>query len=531
MGDERQWRWAHGLLLLCQAGSLYWVARLTSFEHGLPLDDAWIHQVVGRTFAETGVLGYTAECFGSAATSLAWGAIVAINHAWVGLEPALFAFLVNALLFVASGQLWLAMLRRDGAPFAAAFGGAVFASTASNYVWFALSGMESMLLVFLSTLVIWLWTEAGQHPRARAWAAGAALALLFLTRPEAAALLGVLLLATPWTQRSWRDLAAATIPATIAVAGYAWAMASATGDARPSTLEGRRVMWFQGVPTAGPAELAQDMLLTWSDRLAQHTLALSSSRLLFWITLGLSLGGAFVVLERRWVRFGSLLAWGGAHILVYMVLLPTAGHGGRYQPLTPALFVGSAWIGLWAVAVALCAKRSLPVKTQAMVLGALALIVATPTARSLEAWGGAHRDAVAHIWNTEVAMGRAVSALPPSAIVASFDIGGIGYFANRPLIDLGALVDASLVDALRDSNVWPVLDGQGVDYIVVPEGFGHAFPDPWNFYFRLGLHKAPANRLVEVEKLASQERLWKRGVEASLHGAPAQVLYRVEAVR
>ena len=532
MGEKHaQWKWAHVLLLLLQAGALFCVARLSSFEYGFPLDDAWIHQVVGRTFAETGVLGYTPERFGSAATSLAWGAIVAINHAWIGMEPALFAFVVNAALFLGTGQLWLAMLHRDGAPFAVAFGGAVFAATASNFVWFALAGMESMLLVFLSTLAISLWTEPGKHPRTRAWGAGVTLGLLFLTRPEAGALLGVLALVLPWTRRPMRDLIAVATPCFIAVAGYAWSMATATGDARPSTLEGRRVMWFQDMPKAGPIELGERMLASWGDRLAEHTLALSSSRFLFWVVLGLSLGGAAVVVERRWVRFGTLVAWGAAHIAVYIVLLPTTGHGGRYQPLTPALFTGLAWIGLWTIAAAAWGRYSLPSKARAFAISVLALAAAVPSLRSLYAWGQAHHDAVTHIWDTEVAMGRVVADLSPTATIASFDIGGIGYFADRELIDLGALVDASLAVALRDSNAWPVLDERGVDYVVIPEGYAHAFPDPWNFYWRLGLQKEPATRLVELERFSSPLPVWKSGVGATLHGAPVQVLYRVEPVR
>lgn len=532
MGEKHvQWKWAHASLLLLQAGALFCVARLTSFEHGFPLDDAWIHQVVGRTFADTGVLGYTPDRFGSAATSLVWGAVVAINHAWLGMEPALFAFVVNATLFLGTGQLWLAMLQRDGAPLAGAFGGAVFAATASNFVWFALSGMESMLLVFLSTLAVWLWTETGKYPRRRAWGAGVTLGVLFLTRPEAGALFGVLALARPWTRRPVRDLISIAIPCFVAVAGYTWAMATATGDARPSTLEGRRVMWFQDVPTAGPIELAERMLALWGDRLAEHSLALSSSRLLFWVVLGLGLGGGVVVIKRRWVRFGTLVAWAALHIVVYMVLLPTTGHGGRYQPLTPALFMGLAWVGLWTIASAAWARYSPTANARALAIVALALAFAVPSVRSLRTWGYAHRDAVAHIWDTEVAAGRRVAELPAGATIASFDIGGIGYFADRDLIDLGALVDASLAVALRDSNAWPLLDERGVDYVVVPEGFEHAFPGPWNFYWRLGLQKEPGSRLVELARLSSPLPAWKRGVEATLHGAPVQALYRVEPAR
>lgn len=523
------WAWAHVSLLVLQSTALFWMARSTPLEHGFPLDDAWIHQVVGRTFAETGVLGYTPSRFGSAATSLLWGAVVAINHLFLHLEPAVFALIVNATLLLMSAQIWLAMLRRDGAPFEAAVG-AAFAGTAANFVWFALSGMESMVLVFLSTLSIWWWVEPGKRPTLRAWASGVALGLLFLTRPEAAVLLGVLVVVWPWTGRRWRDLIATAVPCLLAILGYVAAMAAATGDAKPSTLEGRRVMWFQDTPTASPLELAERMLTVWGDRLAEHTLALSSSRLLFWMMLGLCLGGAFVVVHRRWVRFGTLVAWGACHLAVYMILLPTGGHGGRYQPLTPALFYGLAWIGAWAAASTMLIRFSSNVRLRAGIVLMLAILLALPTIRSVDRWSYAHRDAVEHIWDTEVAMGRTVGSLPESATVASFDIGGIGYFAERELIDLGALVDPTLVSALRDSNAWPLLEERGVDFVVVPEGFGHDFPDPWNFYWRLGLNKA-SSRLSSVERIASSERAWKRGVEASLHGAPVQVLYRVEKSR
>ena len=496
--ERRRWMWARCVLFVAQLGSLWWIVMLTSFEHGFPLDDAWIHQVVGRTFAETGVLGYTPDRFASAATSLLWAALVATNHAWFDLEPAVFAFTINAALLVATGQVWLTMLERDGASVGVALGCTLFATTASNFVWFAASGMESTLLVFLSTLVVWLWTERGIHPSRRAWGAGIALSLLFFTRPEAIALFGVLALLFPWTGRTWRDLLRVATPCFVAVVGYGAAMWRATGHARPSTLEGRHVMWFQDLPAASRLELVQRMLTRWGDRLAEHTLALPSSPLLFWLFFGLALGGAYVVVRRQWLRFGGVALWGFSHLAIYATLLPTPGHGGRYQPLTPALFMGLAWVGMWALASPLVARAPSLVRRGA--IAALALAMAIPTGRSLSAWSRAHRDAVMHIWDTEVAMGRVVSALPEASLVASFDIGGIGYFAGRELVDLGALVDASIVGALRESSVWPELASRGVQYVVVPEGFGHGFPDPWNFYWRLGFHKASSLRLAPASK-------------------------------
>jgi hypothetical protein len=517
----------HGSLLVAQVLALAWVAHLTSFAEGFPLDDAWIHQVVGRTFARTGVIGYTPERFGSATTSLLWATLIAANHAWLHLAPAFFAFVINSALFVATGQLWLAMLRRDGAPDGLAFGCAVFAATAANFVWFALSGMESMLLVFLSTTAIWLWVDRGRRPSLRAWGSGLAVALVFLTRPEAAAILVVLAVMLQPARRPWRDLFALAIPCLLAVSGYALAMATATGDVRPSTLEGRKAIWFQEVPTASSLELGGRMLIVWRDRLAAHTLPLSASDWEFWVVVGLSLGGLYVVARRRWIRFRTLVLWGAAHIIVYLVLFPTAGHGGRYQPLTPALFLGLAWVGVYVSVAAAVSRFRWPPASRPLLFTSLALLMGLGTARSLSAWSRAHRDAVKHIWNTEVAMGRFVAQLPPSAVVASFDIGGVGFFSDREIIDLGALVDSSVAGALRRSEAWAILEERQVDYVVVPEGYTHDFPDPWNFYYRLGLHKRPEG-LVPITRFESDRATWRRGLEASLHAAPAQVLYRVE---
>jgi hypothetical protein len=190
--------------------------------------------------------------------------------------------------------------------------------------------------------------------------------------------------------------------------------------------------------------------------------------------------------------------------------------------------MGLAWIGAYCVAVAATSETK-PKLSRSLVLASCAVLLGLFSARSLQSWSRAHHDAVRHIWDTEVGMGRLVAELPESAIVASFDIGGVGFFGEREIVDLGALVDSSVADALRKSDAWSVLDARGVSHVVVPEGYVHDFPDPWNFYYRLGLHKRAG--LSEIARIESPMDTWKRGLEASLHAAPAQVLYRVEPNR
>src|SRR5262245_6256585 len=72
---------------------------------GLPLDDAWIHQVVGRTFAETGTLGYAPGQHGAAATSYLWAVLLAINFKVFHFDPSRWALALNGASAIATGQL------------------------------------------------------------------------------------------------------------------------------------------------------------------------------------------------------------------------------------------------------------------------------------------------------------------------------------------------------------------------------------------------------------------------------------------
>ena len=99
-----------GVLAGAQLAALLWFA----VPRGLPLDDAWIHQVVARTFAETGTLGYAPGEHGAAATSYLWAALLAVNFKVVHMSPVRWAFGLNAVASLVTGQALYALLARSG---------------------------------------------------------------------------------------------------------------------------------------------------------------------------------------------------------------------------------------------------------------------------------------------------------------------------------------------------------------------------------------------------------------------------------
>lgn len=496
--------------------TLFVVGYRTDLTMGFPLDDAWIHQVIARTFATTGQLGYAPDRFMSAATSPLWAVVQAANYATVAVTPALFCIAINGVCIIASSLLLYGLLHRDRVPHAAIITALVAVS--GNYVWFAFSGMEASLFVLLSLGTIWLWAEPGHRPRVTAICTGGSLALLFLTRPEAAALLGLLALTMPLVGRRWRDLVLAALPLLVTVIAFSIMVYLETGRASPTTLEGRRWLWFEMFPTASRLELASDCLVMWSNRLARFTFG--AGELAFWVVLGLACFGATCWLRRATPRAGLVAAWTVGHLAIYLVMLPTTGHGGRYQPFVAMMFLPLAFVGINEL-VRACVPRHLA----RFVLIAGGATLAAPATLRLVAWADAHARAVDHIARTELATGDYIAKLPADAVVASFDIGGIGWRSQRELIDLGGLVDARMVGVVQSGKLFEYLEQHGVTHVVIPVGYDPAFPDPWNFVHRLGLAGEVDVRLQLVFAVHSPVEVWEPGLEATLHGAPAQHVY------
>lgn len=504
----------HGALLLVQLVAIALVGRSVGPGAGFPLDDAWIHQIVARTFAESRTLGFEPGLHGAAATSFLWAIVMAINQACLSVAPSLFAILINLPLCIACGQLVLALLRRDSYDRTTAWIGAAAFSIAGNWVWFAFSGMESTLSVFLALLAIWLWTRPAPSV-GTTLGVGFVCALLFLTRPEAI-LLGPVL-AAPLVRslrQSWRRIALLAGPVVAALAGYMLSNWFLTGHLAPSTLSGRRWMWLLAQDGVSGFDAATHLLLVWCNRLSEFTLG-TESPVVFWPALGIACLGVFSIVQgRRWATL-TLLVWTATHLCVYLIILPAEGHGGRYQPLLPCVFALLFALGVLAL-----------VRTRWQRFLA-AFGMAVPLVYCLNSWASDHAHAVEHINETEIGMGYRVASLPHGARVATFDLGGIGWVARRPLFDLGGLVDPETISITSRGGAANLLLRERIDYVVIPVGYGSQFPDPWNYGMILLLFENPDVELTLIAETASPLEVWRPGLRATLHCAPRQQLFRV----
>lgn len=499
---------------------------------GFPLDDAWIHQVVARTFAETGTLGYVPGAYGTGATSYLWAALLAIGQK-LSADPVIFTGVLGLAGSLGVGQALLTLIE-DGERDRTDVVAVALACAGGDLTWFAFSGMEASFVAAAGLAAIAFATgpdlarEADpRSARRAALLAGSFAGVAALTRPDFVPLGGGLVALVFVRRRNVREAAVALAPWALACVLYFGSNALLAGTPMPATMKGRRWLWIDSVQgKASAASLAVDFAFAWAYRLRQFTLGLESN-LALWIAGGLAVGGAAGAVRRR--RLGLVVAAAFAlfHALVFVAVLPVPGHGGRYQPLVPVLFVLFAVLGTFELARALA--RVAP--HLARPAHGLALLVWVPcVGNAFWEWHLAHRDAVMHIEKAEVGAGRAVAALPPEAVVASFDVGAIGWFSKRKLLDLGALTTPKVMIALEEDAVVDLLRREKVTHLVLPAGEDPEFPDLSNFGFRLRVVDHPELELKVLSEHFSDHDTWIRGAWYVQNATFRQRVYQVTPI-
>jgi hypothetical protein len=515
-------------LAAAQVAALFWFAR----RDGLPLDDAWIHQVVARTFANSGTLGFAPGQFGAAATSYLWAAVLGVNLAVLHLDPVVWSFAVNLVASLVSGQALLALLWRTaptGVDAVAwrgiAWAAALVASTGANVLWFAHSGMEASTVIALSLVAVWAATVAPRTTR-RMVGAGVACALLAWTRPEGAPL-GILLGVYALYRRQGIARALGALgPTVLALLAYAAVNFAKTGHALPSTLAGRRWLWFEAVSGESWPQRAGDFAEQWGTRLGTYTFDTGTLGLA--VFLGLALWGGVRLLRTANDGARLLFTWAAGHVAFYLLLLPTPGHGGRYQPLVPLLFAVCVVLGAAFAAHDLARVLGAgPRVTRALALAAALpwVVLSALTATDLRK---ANALAVDHIRTTELGTGAFLATLPEDGAIASFDIGGTAWASRRQVLDAGGLSDPATAKLLERGRIWEVLKEHDVRYLVLPEGRERVLPVIDDFARRLHLAGNDALHLERIHELETPFERWAPSIKSTWNAAPKQVVYRVE---
>ncbi|HEY43716.1 MAG TPA: hypothetical protein G4O11_07010 [Anaerolineae bacterium] len=441
------------ITVLSVVGFLWISARTSGL--GFPLDDAWIHQTYARNLVEYGEWAFLSGQPSSGSTSPLWTVMIAVGG-WLHLDPKVWSYLLGCLLLVTSAWIcgrWLAL--RSRASWRWWFFVAMLLVLEWHMVWISVSGMETIALILLVLIVVsWIdsqnWNSLGM---------GMLIGLGVWLRPDALSLLipvawHVAFLNSGQFRKMLHRMGLVLIGVMLLVGPYMAFNYALSYELWPTTFYAKQTeyavyreipffqrFWAQLVPPlAGVSAL---------------------------LVPGLILVTIVQARQGSWWRLAPLL-WVLSYVGAYAVRLPANYQHGRYAiPIIPVVLVlGIEGMKAWVEPYAKSLFRRLFSRAWLLALPVLAIIFW---------WNGAQAYAqdVAIIETEMVAASEWIATHTESeALIAAHDIGALGYFGERTIIDMAGLVSPEVIPILRDEEALArLLDARGADYLMTFPGW------------------------------------------------------------
>ena len=492
-----------GGLFLLTALSLggYLLASAHTFRLGFPLDDAWIYQTYARNLLQQGQWAFVPGQSSGGSTGPLWALLLIPGQR---LNPLVWTFALGWLTLGGLGLVgsWTGARLLPACPRHAVWIGA-FLILEWHLVWAAGSGMETLLYALVILLVLGALVD---EPRGRSWFGwGVLVGVSVWLRPDGVTLLGPLIFAAVFVQPAYEKNHEGHEGApknALRPSCPSWMQTTSRREKAQEPRKAEQVLtaldalgrlkrlgtgllgfgllfapylafnravagaWWPNTFYAKQAEYAVlQAAPLWRRFLQQAALPL--------VGAGVALFPGWVLVVRRALRrrrWGVIagVIWQLGYLGVYAWRLPVTYQHGRYvMPVMAVYFVWglagmSAWLRLDA------AEWKVRLLSRGWLLLAAGLLLAF-WVLGARAYG---RD-VAVIESEMVTTARWVAQnTPASALIAAHDIGALGYFGQRQLVDLAGLVSPEVIPILRDEvALRGYLNARGVDYLVTFPGW------------------------------------------------------------
>ena len=496
--------------------------------NGFPLDDSWIHQVIGRNAARFGVPGFIPGIATAGSTSAIWPWIIAANYRifpWVSASSYLLAVNIVCLATVIVVLLFAA-LRDELRPVEIVLLAALPAIT-GNFVWLISTGMEHLLFIAMAFLAAHFW-YAKERQRRQSVLAGVCCGLSIATRPEAVVFIPLFLLAGWRIGKSRWDFLCFVLPCGLFCALVTFNNSWTSHSLMPATLAGRRWLYFTH-PSAATATHLVGFMLSWADHVDNYFFGVTGSPRTVLLVAAALVAVALLGIYRL-ARSHShctlfLLLLAGANFAIYAALLPAAGQGMRYQAMLLIFVFPLVALGVLQFLEQVTHRMPGSSRHRRVIDGLAAVPVFAVALASLSGWSRITDVGIQHNNGTHVRMGKWLAAnLPHGTPVASLDIGAVGYFGAVRVIGLGGLTDTAIVPYLYSGNVADYLRARAIQFVVLPEqgDIGcAAFTQRLRLCDGIELTKQP------VVSFSTPYEIWNPGVDATWHALQRQMLYKI----
>ena len=449
-----------GLSALSVLGYLF--ISYSYYRLGFPLDDAWIHQTYARNLAISGEWAFQPGVPSAGSTSPLWSGVLGTGYL-LGLGPYIWTYLLGWIFLFSISVVGFQTFRvLCPANTNRALWIGIFLILEWHLVWAASSGMETLSFSFMIILELTLLTRKYTN-----WLVlGLLIGLSVWLRPDGVTLAAPAFLCAFLISPSWRERLSA-----IEKLGLGIFLLVLPYLAFNRSLSGN---WWPNTFFAKQAEYAAYRQILFASRwLAQASLPLVGAGVL--LLPGFMLFIIRVLRDRIWGGLMSIL-WVFGYLTMYAWRLPVTYQHGRYvMPVMPVYFLCSltgmfCWLQpfyplLW--------KRVMG-RAYLLSLGCVLISFWFIGAKAYS------RD-VAVIESEMVATAHWIAAhTEKDALVAAHDIGAMGYYSGRRLLDMAGLTSPEVIPFIQDEpRLKNLLDEKKVNYLAT-------FPDWYPYLVERG---------------------------------------------
>lgn len=433
--------------------SFYLLAAGVTYRMGFPLDDAWIHQTYARNLAEYGEWSFIPHQLSGGSTAPLWSVLLAPGFL-IGLSPLAWTYLLGSIILIVLGLFSEIAVRGLAVEYNPKFPWVgLFIVMEWHLVWAAASGMETLLSGFFVTLVLVMLAFGVKN----ILLLGLVIGLSVWVRPDLATLLGPALLVIFLSGSKLRNRSSGLLMLLIGfgviLAFYILFNLYFAGTPFPNTFYAKQAEY---------AVLQNTPFLTRFSNIALLPM-IGAGIILLPGTIYLALDS---IRKRDWAILSGMI-WFLGYIVLYAVRLPVTYQHGRYlMPAMPIYFI-------WGLAgIIMIGTTISKFRWKWALMTAWRISIGTALFAFWLLGARAFATDVAVIESEMVTTARWVSKnLPPDALVAAHDIGALGFFAPRNLLDLAGLISPEVIPFIRDeTQIAHYLDEKQAEYLIT-------FPD------------------------------------------------------
>ncbi len=419
---------------------------------GFPLDDSWIFQTYARNLALRGEWAFLPGQPSGGSTAPLWSALLSLGFR-IRLAPYAWTYFVGGLmLLLLAVEAEFAMRQqvenyRGLIPWAG-----LLMIFEWHMAWSSVSGMETLLHGLLVLIVL---VALSRKPVPWAFT-GILVGLSVWVRPDGVTLLGPVLFAAVFGEKSWGSRIRAVVSALVGFGTlfviYLLFNLLLAGTILPTTFYAKQAEYISW---------RQSPIL---ERIGDVTVKFLAGPALVLLP-GFVFAAVQAVRKKEWGRVAAVL-WIVGYLCLYLLRLPAYQHGRYIMPAMPIfLFIGLAGF---------CHAFRIPVRARSARLARSAWAMAVGMF-CLGFWlvgGRYYAEDVRFIESEMVDTANWVAGnISPDELLAVHDIGAMGFFGNHDMVDLAGLISPDVVPFIRDEGqIANYLDEQHVDYLVV-------FPD------------------------------------------------------